>query len=110
MKNNTVMNQKHLPSYDLIKIKSVFSAVENLRRTNSARQGALDLGFTDQDVVDAIQALTSNDFYKSMPPVHAKFIAWQDVYKSYFKKERLYIKFQVNRNNELLLSFKRDLS
>ena len=104
------MNQKHLPSYDLAHIKKVFSAVENLRWTKVAKQGALDLNFSNQDVVDAIQALTSSDFYKSMPPEHRKFVAWQDVYKSHFKGEKLYIKFQVNKRKELLLSFKRDKS
>jgi hypothetical protein len=34
-------------------------------------------------VVAAIQALTVKDFYKSMPPVHENFVAWQDVYKNF---------------------------
>ncbi|MGQ3891199.1 type II toxin-antitoxin system MqsR family toxin [Legionella sp. CNM-4043-24] len=57
-------------------------------------------------IVNAIQALTRKNFYKSMPPYNLKFSAWQDVYRSRFQGFDLYIKFQINENNELLLSFK----
>ena len=43
--------------------------------TTSAKQGQVQLDFTDEDVVSAIQNLLSDDFYKSMPPVHANFTA-----------------------------------
>ena len=100
------MNQRNAPSYSLEHIKSVFCKPESLVMTNSARQGMVALGFSRQDAVDAIQALTKKDFYKSMPPKHLHFAAWQDVYKSQFKGVGLYIKFQINDNGELLLSFK----
>lgn len=74
--------------------------------TYSASQGAAILGFSDQDVVDAIQALTEKDFYKSMPPKNPNFVAWQDVYNSRFKEVDLYIKFQINANGEAVVSFK----
>lgn len=74
--------------------------------TNSAYQGMVALSFNQNDVVNAIQALTRNNFYKSMPPFNLKFSAWQDVYKLNFKGRDLYIKFQINENDELLLSFK----
>lgn len=64
------------------------------------------LGFTKDDVVNAIQALTRKNFYKSMPPYTLKFAAWQDVYHLRFQGIDLYIKFQINENGELLLSFK----
>ena len=68
--------------------------------------GQLLLNFSDVDVVNAIQALTSNDFYKSMSPEKPGFTAWQDVYKSSFQGAELYIKFQINHKKELILSFK----
>lgn len=74
--------------------------------TTSAKQGQVMLNFTDEDVVSAIQNLAPSNFYKSMPPVHASFTAWQDVYKTQFKGINLYIKFQINVNRELILSFK----
>jgi len=64
------------------------------------------LGFSDQDVIDAIQALTEKDFYKSMPPVNTNFTAWQDVYKPRFRGIDLYIKFQIDRRGETIISFK----
>jgi hypothetical protein len=62
--------------------------------------------FSDQDVVDAIQLLTCADFYKSMPPKHESYSAWHDVYKSTYKDADLYIKFQIDKRGEMIISFK----
>ena len=97
---------KRKPTYDLGSIKAVFGKPDKLMMTSSAKRGQVELNFSDSDVVAAIQALTMKDFYKSMPPVHANFVAWQDVYKTYFNGRELYIKFQVNANRELIISFK----
>ncbi len=100
------MTDKSLPTYDLDSIKKTFNHTGKLLMTSSAKQGQIAADFSDQDVVDVIQSLTRWDFYKSMPPVHENFVAWQDVYKTQFKQVFLYIKFQVNANRELILSFK----
>lgn len=100
------MSVSRRPSYNLSDIKKAFSNEHLLRMTVSAKQGQLALGFSDHDVVEAVQSLTSNDFYKSMAPVTPGYTAWQDVYKSNFKGVHLYIKFQVNTYGELILSFK----
>ncbi|HAT1597535.1 TPA: type II toxin-antitoxin system MqsR family toxin [Legionella pneumophila] len=100
------MSEKKTPEYVLEDIKKAFSRADRLRMTVSAKQGQVSLGFTDDDVVGAIQALTNRDFYKSMAPRHPGFTAWQDVYKSRFKGVELYIKFQVGTRGELILSFK----
>ena len=94
------------PTYDLATIKSAFKTVNTLRMTGSARRGAVELGFSDQDVVNAIQALEPLDFYKSMPPVNISFSSMQDVYKSTFNNVGLYIKFQLLSNGQIVLSFK----
>lgn len=94
------------PKYNLDTIKLAFNTVDKLNMTASAMQGQWELGFSDQDVVDAIQALTSVDFYKSMPPEHQGFLAWQDVYKPVFKRVALYVKFQIDRRGEVIISFK----
>ena len=94
------------PKYNLNTIKLAFSTVDNLNMTYSAMQGQYELAFRDQDVVDVIQALTSTDFYKSMPPEHESFSAWQDVYKSTFKDVKLYVKFQIDKRGEVIISFK----
>ncbi|QBR83820.1 type II toxin-antitoxin system MqsR family toxin [Legionella israelensis] len=100
------MSEKKTPEYVLEDIKKAFSRADRLRMTVSAKQGQVSLGFTDEDVVSAIQALTNRDFYKSMAPRRPGFTAWQDVYKSQFKGVELYIKFQVGTRGELILSFK----
>ncbi|WP_133131016.1 type II toxin-antitoxin system MqsR family toxin [Legionella yabuuchiae] len=100
------MTEKRLPSYSLETIKKVFNKEDKLNMTYSAKQGQISLGFTNKDVVDAIQALTTRNFYKSMLPIHTGFSAWQDVYKSRFNGVELYIKFQVGTRGELILSFK----
>ena len=94
---------KHTLTYDLNSIKEAFDCPENLVMTSSAKRGQIELDFSDHDVVAAIQALTVKDFYKSMPPVHENFVAWQDVYKTFFNDVDLYIKFQINVNRELIL-------
>lgn len=100
------MIAKNSATYDLNSIKRTFDHSNKLVMTASAKQGQVMLNFTDEDVVAAIQNLAPSDFYKSMPPVHVNFTAWQDVYKTQFKGINLYIKFQINANRELILSFK----
>lgn len=94
------------PKYSLHAIKRIFNKVDKLRMTASAMQGQYDLLFSDQNVVDAIQALVANDFYKSMPPQHEQFTEWHDVYKSTFNGVKLYIKFQIDKRGEMIISFK----
>lgn len=100
------MAEKRDPTYDLNSLKKAFSNPRNLVTTVSAKVCYIALGFDDQDVVDAIQSLTERDFYKSMSPEDENFVSWHDVYKSHFRGFNLYIKFQVNANKELILSFK----
>lgn len=97
---------KQSPTYNLKTIQDAFGCASDLRMTYSAMQTQFELGFSNQDVVNAIQALTENDFYKSMPPVKANFTAWQDVYKPKFRGIDLYIKFQIDHRGETIISFK----
>lgn len=98
--------QKKLPTYSLQRIKKAFDSVDKLRMTLSARQTINDLEFDDEEVVLVIQSLSVEDFYKTMPPRHDRFTAWQDVYKPRYKGIDLYVKFQINALGELIVSFK----
>jgi len=102
------MIRKNAPSYSLKKLQEVFcnEKVVKQRMTGSAYYGMVALNFNHQDVINAIQSLTEKDFYKSMPPENMRFSAWQDVYYKDYKGVCLYIKFQVNDDNEIILSFK----
>lgn len=95
------------PRYDLMNIKQAFCTIDKLNMTFTAMQGQYELELSDQDVVDAIQGLCEEDFYKSMPPKHKNYSAWHDVYKSTFNEIDLYIKFQVDKRGEMIVSFKR---
>jgi len=106
MKESETPNFSKEPKYNLNTIKLAFNTVNKLNMTVSAMSGQYELGFSDQDVVDAIQALTSADFYKSMPPEHAGFSAWHDVYKPTYKNVKLYVKFQIDKRGEMIISFK----
>ena len=101
-------NHSSKPTYLLENIKKQFSSQEGLKMTGSARKGAVSVGFSDDDVIAAVQALEESDFYKSMIPEKEGFVHWQDVYKSCFDGIELYIKFQRAKNGKLfiLISFK----
>lgn len=96
------------PTYLLENIKNQFRSLNGLRMTGSARQGATEIGFSDDDVIEAIQNLEASDFYKSMIPEKLGFTNLQDVYKSHFQNVELYIKFQKTKSGEyfMLISFK----
>lgn len=106
MKEHKQFNAKNKPSYSLKEIQIAFTSVNKLNMTASAMRGQYELGFSDQDIVDVIQALTKLDFYKSMQPIHIGFTAWQDVYKSIFKNVELYMKFQIDKRGKIIVSFK----
>lgn len=100
------MGAKNKAKYNLESIKLAFQTIEKLNMTYSAMRGQYELGFSDQEVVDVVQSLSDADFYKSMPPVHTDFSAQQDVYKPVFKKIELYVKFQIDKRGEVIISFK----
>lgn len=94
------------PTYDLESIKSEFCAVARLRMTRTARNDALALGFLMQDVITVIQSMTRQQFYKSMTS-QADHKVWQDVYHVPASGIVLYVKFTMDVEGKLLISFKR---
>jgi len=99
------MEQK-TPAYDLDTIKRSLSSVDNLRMTGSAQAAMVSLGFDESDVINVIQALTPNDFHKSMAPRKPGFINWQDVYRPFYSGIQLYMKFQLGPKGQVVVSFK----
>jgi motility quorum-sensing regulator / GCU-specific mRNA interferase toxin len=97
--------EKRKPTYDLISIKTEFSTVEGLRMTASARTTAFALGFTLEGVVNLIQTITREHFYKSMTS-HADHTVWQDVYQVPHEEIVLYVKFTVDIVGHLVISLK----
>jgi motility quorum-sensing regulator/GCU-specific mRNA interferase toxin len=98
--------EKRRPHHALAAIKAAFADPAALNRTYTSKQGADALGMDDATVVAVIQALTVEDFDKSMTS-HANHRVWQDVYRPKVSGTELYVKFTLDAMDALLLiSFK----
>ena len=98
--------EKLKPHFVLAAIKTAFADPASLNRSFVSRQGADDLNMGDNEVVEAIQALTLSDFEKSMTSI-ADHRVWQDVYKPRRAGRTLYVKFTLDARRALILiSFK----
>ncbi|THF50149.1 type II toxin-antitoxin system MqsR family toxin [Allorhizobium terrae] len=99
------MTEKKIAHYHL---DNVFACIEadNVRATNSAYDGADDLGIETLDAMCAvIKKLTIKDFYKSMT-THNDRTIWQDVYRPFIDEQtQAYIKLTIT-NGLLIVSFK----
>lgn len=97
--------EKRKPTYDLDSFKSEFGTVARLRMTGSARNAAFALGFSLQDVVDVIQRMTRQQFFKSMTSLGDPRV-WQDVYHVPCEGLVLYVKLTVDDDGKLVIGFK----
>jgi motility quorum-sensing regulator/GCU-specific mRNA interferase toxin len=97
--------EKKKPHYDLGTIKATFSKVALLRITKTALSCAEQLGISLQSIVDIIQAMTREQFYKSMTSQWSSAI-WQDVYHVPYEGVVLYVKFTTDPEGYLVISFK----
>lgn len=66
------------------------------RITGTSWEGARALGFDMQDIVDCVLELSEADFHKSMPSTSYPG-RWQDVYRTHYLDEDVYLKLQVVR-------------
>jgi len=82
------------PTYQLQDIKNALNRVSKLRMTRVARQGANELGMDDQDIINAIQAITPSQFYKTMPSNKLPNALYLDVYRTHWNGKNVYAKFQ----------------
>jgi motility quorum-sensing regulator/GCU-specific mRNA interferase toxin len=100
------MVEKRKPTYDLEAFKAAFSSKERLNVTGTALRGAARLGFGRAEIVETIQTMQREHFYKSMTSF-ADHRIWQDVYHVPSAVGVLYVKFTADVVTELLLlSFK----
>ncbi len=100
------MTVKLKPTYDLDAFKTVFNSKEKIAVTGTALRSAAALGFGRSEIVNTIQIMRREHFYKSMT-AHADYRLWQDVYHVPSSVGVLYVKFTADVVTEfLLLSFK----
>ncbi|MBM4295187.1 MAG: type II toxin-antitoxin system MqsR family toxin, partial [Deltaproteobacteria bacterium] len=59
------MTEKHQPTYDLKAFKAAFSRVEKLAVTGTALRSAAAPGFGRSEIVETIQTMQREHFYKS---------------------------------------------
>lgn len=97
--------EKRVMTYDLEAIKQAFASIKKLRITATALRDARSMGFSLQDMVDAIQQLGRKIFIKSMT-TYANHRIWQDVYNIEHNGFSLYIKFQIDEMGHFIISFK----
>jgi motility quorum-sensing regulator / GCU-specific mRNA interferase toxin len=97
--------EKRKPHHDLEAIQATFTTVATLRMTRTARNGAFGLGLPLQGVVDLIQGLKREQFFKSMTSLTSP-AAWQDVYHAPWQSTVLYLKFTTDEAGYLVISLK----
>jgi motility quorum-sensing regulator/GCU-specific mRNA interferase toxin len=60
--------EKRKPTHNLNRLKAAFSRVKDLGTTTTATafRDAQELGFSREEMIEAIQSIRASDFYKSM--------------------------------------------
>ena len=95
--------EKGTPHRKLAIIKALVAGGQ-VSTTQSAREGAVALGFDFDGMLAVVQALTVTDFYKSMT-THGDHKIWQDVYRPVTSVGQVYLKLTV-MDDLLIVSFK----
>lgn len=88
------MTIKRKAHHDLVAVKTRFATAEALELTTTATRNARALGYSLDDVVDAVQALKNSDFVKSETahsPPNSR--VWHDTYNLNWDGRLLYLKF-----------------
>ncbi len=95
--------EKRTPHCKLTVVRALVEAGK-VRTTQTARLGALALGFSFSDMLEVVLALKPSDFYKSMT-TYADHTIWQDVYRPKTRAGDVYLKLTVI-DDVLIVSFK----
>lgn len=95
--------EKPTPHCKLAVVRTLVAAGK-VRATVSALAGGAALGFSFEEIVGVVVALTPRDFYKSMT-THADHRVWQDVYRPKTPAGEVYLKLTVI-DDVLIVSFK----
>lgn len=100
------MTEKRKPSYDLAAFKTA-AAQGRVEVTTAAARGARDLNIADDQILEILQNLDRNHFYKSVSSLYDHKV-WMDVYLLPFGKNLvIYVKFLEGLVVEFVLtSFK----
>jgi hypothetical protein len=99
--------KKRRPSYDLQELKELLTKEETREVMQRDRQEAVRLGYADEEeMVKRALKLRPEEFDKTMPSDRFSNLM-QDVYFTYDKTKKLYIKLQKSFNGKaIIISFK----
>jgi len=97
--------EKRSSTHDINEIKKSFKTTKKLRMTSTARKNLTELGLRLEDVINVIQSIKFLDFHKSMT-TYTNHKVWQDVYYPKYNNINLYVKFMVDSEGYLIVSFK----
>jgi motility quorum-sensing regulator / GCU-specific mRNA interferase toxin len=85
---------KRKPHHDLAAVQAKFAQAETLEITRTAVESARALGYSLEDIVEAVQALEPGDFIKSETAHHPpNSRIWHDTYNMPWDGRWLYLKF-----------------
>lgn len=99
--------EKRKPHYGLDMLKMLLLHEATRIVTRSGRQGAVLLGYFDEEsMVARVLKLSAQEFYKSMT-THGNSKIWQDVYRTNDGNVGIYIKLQKSLDGKgVVISFK----
>jgi motility quorum-sensing regulator/GCU-specific mRNA interferase toxin len=99
--------EKRKPHHPLDLIRSLIADESHDPFTQSAKNGAAELGLEAMELRGIVAGLTAADFYKSMT-THTSSAIWQDVYRPVTRLGAAYVKVTVYPSRKLIVvSFKR---
>lgn len=99
--------EKRKAHHALSRVKALIR--ENAYRITSAARRTADEDFglhTEVEIAACIEAITTQEFYKSMTTYHDHRI-WQDVYVHPIGGVDAYVKIQIQSDETVVISFKR---
>jgi motility quorum-sensing regulator / GCU-specific mRNA interferase toxin len=98
--------EKKRPHYSLKLVKRLIADKERDPFTQSAKNGAAEMGLNADELRGVVAGLTVRDFYKSMT-THNSSIVWQDVYRPVTRLGAAYVKVTIYpQENLIVVSFK----
>lgn len=98
--------EKKKPHYLLFEVLAIVAADGVDAFTETALQGAWNMGLTSDEAVDVVLGLRQTNFYKSMT-THADHHIWQDVYHADLESGlKAYIKLTLRENGIVVIQFK----
>lgn len=98
--------EKKKPHYPLEMVRCLIADKSRDPFTQSAKNGAAEMGLAADELRGVVAGLNARDFYKSMT-THVSSKIWQDVYRPVTRLGAAYVKITIYpQDNLIVVSFK----